>query len=154
MNSSWRTRLTGGCQCGAVRYELAEPPLRTCVCHCRMCQKASGQPFMAFATVRQEHLQWMRGAPAVFKSSNMAQRGFCRDCGTPLTFKFDGDEISVTIGSLDDPASVPPTMQYGVESMLAWCATLPDLPRIRTEDDLGPELAARFASYQHPDSEA
>jgi hypothetical protein len=154
MTSLGPPRLTGGCQCGAVRYELGQPPLRTCICHCRMCQKASGQAFMAFATVRQEHLQWTRGTPSVFKSSNMAQRGFCRDCGTPLTFKFEGDEISVTIGSLDDPPSVPPTMQYGVESMIAWCATLPDLPRIRSEDDLGPDLMARFASYQHPDGDS
>jgi len=151
MTSPSRTRLTGGCQCGAVRYELVEPAVRTCICHCRMCQKASGQPFMAFATVDQEHLQWTRGTPAVFRSSNMAQRGFCKDCGTPLTFKFEGDEIAVTIGSLDDPAAVPPTMQYGVESVIAWCATLTDLPRVRTADDFGPEVAARFASYQHPD---
>lgn len=153
MISPWRSRLTGGCQCGAVRYELTEPPLRACICHCRMCQKASGQPFMAFATVRQEHLNWTRGAPGVFKSSNVAQRGFCKDCGTPLTFKFEGEEINVTTGSLDDPTAAPPTVQYGVESAIAWCATLNDLPRIRTEDDFGPELTARFASYQHPDGE-
>jgi hypothetical protein len=89
----------------------------------------------------------------VFKSSNLAQRGFCKDCGTPLTFKFEGDEIAITTGSLDDPMAAPPTVQYGVESMIAWCATLGDLPRVRTEDDFGPELVARFASYQHPDRE-
>jgi hypothetical protein len=151
--SLWRTRLTGGCQCGAVRYELAGPPMRACICHCRMCQKASGQPFMAFATVRHEHLQWTRGTPAVFRSSNMAQRGFCKDCGTPLTFKFHSEEIAVTTGSLDDPTAAPPTVQYGVESAIAWCATIGDLPRIRTEDDFGPEVVAKFASYQHPDSD-
>jgi len=147
------TRLTGGCQCGAVRYELMGPVRRACICHCRMCQKASGQPFMAFATVDQEQLRWTRGTPAVFRSSNLAQRGFCRDCGTPLTFQFQsqGEEIAMTIGSLDDPTAVSPTTQYGVESAIAWCATLSDLPRVTTEDDFGPELAARFASYQHPD---
>lgn len=153
MISPWRARLTGGCQCGAVRYELMEPPVRACICHCRMCQKAAGQPFMAFATVKQEHLNWTRGTPGTYRSSNLAQRGFCKDCGTPLTFKFEGDEISVTTGSLDDPMAAPPTVQYGVESMVAWCATLGDLPRVRTEDDFGPDLMARFASYQHPDRE-
>ena len=117
MISPWRSRLTGGCQCGAVRYELMAPPKRACICHCRMCQKASGQPFMAFATVEAgATCSWTRGAPGVFKSSNVAQRGFCKDCGTPLTFKFEGEEISVTTGSLDDPAAAPPTVQYGVES--------------------------------------
>ena len=153
MISPWRTRLTGGCQCGAVRYELMEPPVRACICHCRMCQKASGQPFMAFATVKRQDLNWTRGAPAVYRSSTLAQRGFCKDCGTPLAFKFEGDEISITTGSLDDPAAAPPTVQYGVESTIGWCATLGDLPRVRTEDDFNPELTARFASYQHPDRE-
>ena len=118
-----------------------------------MCQKASGQPFMAFATVKEQHLNWTRGMPAVYRSSSVAQRGFCKDCGTPLAFKFEGDEISVTTGSLDDPAAAPPTVQYGVESMIGWCATLGDLPRVKTEDDFSPELTARFASYQHPDRE-
>jgi hypothetical protein len=154
MISPWQAQLTGGCQCGAVRYELIQPPIRACVCHCRMCQKASGGPFMAFATLEQRHLRWTRGEPAIFKSSTVAQRGFCKDCGTPLTFKFEGDEINVTIGSLDPPAAVVPTVQYGVESAIAWCTTLNDLPRIRTEEDFGPELMARFASYQHPDREA
>jgi hypothetical protein len=153
MISLWQRRLSGGCQCGAVRYELTQAPLRACICHCRMCQKASGGPFMAFATVEQQHLRWTSGTPAVFKSSTVAQRGFCKDCGTPLTFKFEGDEINVTIGSLDQPAAVAPTTQYGVESTIAWCAALNDLPRVRTEDDFGPELMARFASYQHPDRE-
>ena len=134
MISPWRTRLTGGCQCGAVRYELMEPPVRACICHCRMCQKASGQPFMAFATVKQEHLNWTRGTPGVFQSSNVAQRGFCKDCGTPLTFKFEGDEINVTTGSLDDPTAAPPTVQYGVESAIAWCA---DARRSAAHQDRG-----------------
>jgi hypothetical protein len=104
-------RLSGGCQCGALRYQLGNPAKRTCICHCRMCQKASGQPFMAFATFDENDLRWTRGAPATFKSSNLAERGYCRDCGTPLFFKFEGHEISVTIGSLDDPSEAPPTVQ-------------------------------------------
>jgi hypothetical protein len=116
-----------------------------------MCQKASGQPFMAFAIVKQQDLRWTRGMPSVFRSSNMAQRGFCKECGTPLTYKFHAEEIAVMTGSLDDPVAAPPTVQYGVESMIAWCATIGDLPRVRTQDDLGPELVAQFENYQHPD---
>ena len=145
---------TGGCQCGAVRYELARAPKRTCICHCRMCQKASGQPFMAFATFDETDLRWMRGAPAVFRSSNLAQRGFCKDCGTPLFFKFEGKEFSIATGSLDDPTLAPPTVQFGAESEISWCAGVSALPRIRSEDDLGPELVAKFESYQRSDSEA
>ena len=108
--------LTGGCQCGAVRYEWVEQPAYSSVCYCRMCQKASGQALMGFTGGKREHLRWTRGAPSVFKSSNMAERGFCKNCGTPLTYAFEGTgRISVTINSLDDPEAMPPTRQYGME---------------------------------------
>ena len=83
-------KLTGGCQCGAVRYEWVEKPAYSSVCYCRMCQKASGQPFMGLTGGKSEHLKWTRGALSVFRSSNMVERGFCPDCGTPLSYAFDG----------------------------------------------------------------
>ena len=79
-------RLTGGCQCGALRYEWLEKPTHSSVCYCRMCQKASGQPFRGLTGGERENLRWTRGTLSIFKSSNMVERGFCRDCGTPLTF--------------------------------------------------------------------
>ena len=96
--------LAGGCQCGAVRYRLEAQPTGVNVCHCRMCQKAGGGPFMTFGGVRLDELVWTRGTPKVFVSSSIAERGFCRECGTPLTYRmFERDRISVTLGSLDDP---------------------------------------------------
>src|SRR5262249_10690928 len=98
---------TGGCQCGAVRYQLLRPPEHACICHCRMCQRASGQPFMAFASVRREDLRWTRGRPSTFVSSNIAERNFCSACGTPLTWhRAESGSIAVTIGSLDSPQAV------------------------------------------------
>ena len=74
---------------------------------------------------------WVKGTPGVFDSSEPAERGFCRDCGTPLFFRYlDRDRISVSLGSLDDPARVAPTRQYGLESRLAFLATLTTLPGI------------------------
>jgi hypothetical protein len=143
---------TGGCQCGAVRYSLATPPEESSICHCRMCQKASGQPFMAFARVNVQDLRWTRGAPTIFRSSNLAERGFCQACGTPLTYRFlEGGDISVSVCSLDRPEAAPPTLQYGIESELPWTATLTALPRQRTDDYLTAEQAARFVGRQHPD---
>ena len=111
-----QVRLTGGCQCGAVRYRLDGDPAGANICHCRMCQKASGGPFMAFGGVRLDQLVWTRGKPAVFVSSAIAERGFCAECGTPLTYRvLDHDRIAVTIGSLDAPSAVAPGIQYGVE---------------------------------------
>src|SRR5271156_3596465 len=85
--------MTGGCQCGTVRYALYETPEST-VCHCRMCQKAVGGPFAALSKVKTINLTWTRGEPARFQSSSAAERHFCAACGTPLTFHYlEGDAI-------------------------------------------------------------
>ncbi len=144
-----RTRLTGGCQCCAVRYRLEGEPTGANICHCRMCQKASGGPFMAFAGVRLNELVWMRGAPKIFASSAVAERGFCPDCGTPLTYRLlDRDRISVTLCSLDRSSAVAPEMQYAVESKLPWLDAIQSLPRRDIAAFLG---AAAVGSRQHPD---
>jgi hypothetical protein len=146
--------LTGGCQCGAGRYALGGDPTSVEVCYCRMCQKALGNVFAPFASVRVAQFAWTRGEPAVFQSSSVAERGFCAACGTPLFFHWLGsDHISVTIGSLDQPATIAPRLQYGIESRLPWLDRLADLPGTRTEDDQPPERRAAFESYQHPDRE-
>jgi hypothetical protein len=143
---------TGGCQCGAVRYALYAEPTNPHVCHCRMCQKASGTYFAPFAGVPPRDFAWVKGAPAVFKSSEAAERGFCRDCGTPLSFRFlDKDRISVSLGSLDDPSRVVPAKQYGVESRLPFVATLTNLPGTTTEDDVAAQGRSLPKSRQYPD---
>ena len=143
---------TGGCQCGAVRYALYAEPDNPHVCHCRMCQKAFGNYFAPLAGVRLGDFAWVKGEPGVFHSSEAVERGFCRDCGTPLFFRYtDRDRISVALGSLDDPSRVVPANQFGVESRLPFLAALAGLPGTRTEDDIPPETMARLKSRQHPD---
>ena len=145
--------ITGGCQCGAVRYALHAAPEGPHLCHCRMCQKAVGGPFAALAPVRREALVWTRGEPASFVSSSIAARDFCACCGTPLTVRdLEGDWIDITIGSLDDPAAVAPLVQYGIESRVPWLDALDKLPAKATAAD-NPERLARTISYQHPDEE-
>ena len=141
-------RWTGGCQCGAVRYALPQPPTQACICHCRMCQKASGQPFMAFAKSAPGGLRWTRGAPATFRSSSVVVRGFCKECGTPLTFQYEDDATWVMIGTLDDPAAVVPTFQCGIEGEIAWCASLSLLERHETASH---DPNQPFVNHQHPD---
>jgi len=85
-----------------------------------MCQKASGGPFMAFVRFRANQVEWST-PPDVFASSNFVERGFCRNCGTPLSYRqIDGAHISLTINSLDDPESVRPQ---------TWCGSLSTLPK-------------------------
>jgi hypothetical protein len=132
--------LTGGCQCGAVRYRLDGPPTRSTLCHCRMCQKAGGSPFMAFAAVARENMVMTRGEISTFASSSYAERGFCAACGTPLTYRVPaGASVSVTICSLDDPNAVSPGSQLGVESRVPWLDHALALPALTTD-----EWMARF----------
>jgi hypothetical protein len=144
--------LTGGCQCGAVRYALYAEPEGASVCHCRMCQKALGNAFAPFAPVRAADFRWTRGKPSVYRSSPIVERGFCRDCGTPLSFRYtDGDWIDVSIGSLDHPDRVPPVKHVGTESRLPWLHLADDLPSSRTENSMRPDRIAEMQTFQHPD---
>lgn len=115
--------ITGGCQCGSVRYALTEAPEAE-FCHCGMCRRATGGAFAALATVPKTAFRWTRGTPKAFDSSTAARREFCGDCGTPLTFTYHaGESMDVTIGSLDDPeAAGPLKLEFTVESRLSWIA--------------------------------
>jgi hypothetical protein len=139
---------TGGCQCAAVRYALYVAPQNSHVCHCRMCQRATGGVFAALAGAPKAEVAWTKGEPAFFASSNLAKRGYCRDCGTPLSFSYDLPEARfyVTIGSLDDPNAAPIIMQYGVESKLDWVKFCEDVPAEKTGED--PKAAEFFKTMQ------
>src|SRR3954464_1685820 len=144
--------VAGGCQCGAVRYALYAEPGGANICHCRMCQKAFGNFFAPFTGVGVGEFAWTRGEPAIFKSSELVERGFCRDCGTPLTFRYlDRDRITVTVGSLDEPAAAAIEMEYGVESRLPAFEKLHTLPGAASDEGETPERLAKLASRQHPD---
>lgn len=146
--------LTGGCQCGAVRYRLSAEPTGVTICHCRMCQKASGGPMMAFGGVRLSEFFVSSGAIATFSSSDIAERGFCARCGTPLTYREAGrDRVSVTLGSLDEPGAVAPVTQLGVESKVSWLVPSLSLPEIRTDQWLAKKKIAAIDNHQHPDHE-
>ena len=150
--NSRRSLHTGGCQCGAVRYALYAEPNNASVCHCRMCQKASGNLFQALAGVKHADLAWTRGTPKFFKSSEVIARDFCGDCGTPLTYRqLDNDRVSISVGSLDDPALVPITTQYGMESHIPGVEKISQLPSQKTSDWVDPSRAPKLASHQHPD---
>ena len=147
---------SGGCQCGAVRYAFDGALRGPHLCHCRMCQKAAGNYFLALGGVGREDFRVTRGTIARFASSDLVRRGFCRDCGTPLTFESaDGETLSVTLGSLDDPAAVAPAEQHGVEGRVPWFDALARLPE-RSDGDATGEEAERLeaiasTNHQHPD---
>jgi hypothetical protein len=150
-------RLTGGCQCGAVRYALVAEPGNAHLCHCRMCQKAFGSYFAPWADVPRDQFTLTRGSLSIFKSSDNVERGFCRDCGTPLTFRYlkGPDQISVALGSLDHPENIAPVHSNSTESRMPWFDTLAALPsRTTAEWSAGFEPwmeEIRATNHQHPD---
>ena len=149
-------RLTGGCQCGAVRFEATMQPEGVHVCHCRMCQKAVGGPFAVICPVLKTHFRVTRGAMAYFHSSDIARRGYCRDCGTPMTFEYpDYPDLGLLVGTFDEPDRVAPEIQYGNESRVAWYSTLIQAPGERPTYADNPEMRYRISStnHQHPDHE-
>ena len=92
--------MTGGCQCGRVRYTARIVSDDAYLCHCRMCQRASGNVSVAFCNVPKANVAWQR-EPDYFASSPIARRGFCAACGTPLTFEYpDSEKLDLTIGEL------------------------------------------------------
>jgi hypothetical protein len=146
-------RITGGCQCGAVRYALHKAPTNPHICHCRMCQKAFGSYFAPLAGVNREAFEITRGTLATFRSSDLAERGFCAACGTPLTFRFiDSTRISISLGSLDEPEKIQPAIQVGIEARMPWFAELADMPGETTAADGDPRIEEiRRSNHQHPD---
>ncbi|MCP4182822.1 MAG: GFA family protein [Hyphomicrobiales bacterium] len=140
--------ITGGCQCGAVRYSATQLG-RATICHCRMCQKAFGSFYGPLVTGL--GLLWTRGTPALYASSNKIKRGFCANCGTPLTYDWGGD-VEVSIGSLDRPEIAAPILQVNIDDKLPFADGLHDLPvRDLGEKQDASELMSAIKSNQHPD---
>jgi hypothetical protein len=146
-------KLSGGCQCGVVRFQIAGPLGDASICHCRMCQKAFGSWGAALVNVPLAHFMWTRGAPTTFKSSAIVDRGFCKDCGTPLFLHEEGDtNIEIAIGTLDNPNAISPmTSQDGIESRLQWFDKMSALPNRTTAQTRKPADLAKLKSLQHPD---
>lgn len=147
--------ITGGCLCGAVRYEADGPFVVDDggYCHCRMCQKAYGNGFGVFAAIRKDAFRFTRGEPKFYKSSNIAERGFCANCGSPLIFRyFDAEAVGILIGSLDHPGDAQDAVKgghSGIESEIPWLTVHDDLPRMRTEDE--PLFVAAKAAVKQRD---
>ena len=143
--------MTGGCQCGAVRYALFEMPKST-ICHCRMCQKAVGGPFAALCKVPTARSPGLAAKPASFQSSSVAERHFC--CG--LRHAADVPLSWTAMRSRSPPAAWisrrrPPTKNFGVEARLPWIellmpGQLPDTPTAE-----GRNATREVISRQHPD---
>ncbi|MEA1013369.1 GFA family protein [Sphingosinicella sp. LY1275] len=127
--------MTGGCACGRIRYSVEIENDEAYLCHCRMCQRATGGVSVAFKNAKKAAVRWER-EPDYYESSPIARRGYCAACGTSLTFEYadgESENLDLTIASFDDPSPFRPVHHFGVESMhRAWLDTS-GLPEYRTD---------------------
>ena len=136
--------MKGGCACGKVRFEATVDSDDAYLCHCRMCQRASGNVSLAMMGIRQDRLRW-QGEPDWYESSPIARRPYRASCGTSLGFAFkDSERMDLTVAAFDDPARFTPRHHFGTESLHeAWIDTT-GLKRIRTEEN--PNVVKRWVS--------
>jgi hypothetical protein len=122
--------LKGGCFCGALRYEAHGTPFHETSCHCSICRRTTGAPFVTWFSVPRAAFRWARGEPVRFASTAHGTRSFCGRCGTQVLFESTTapDELDVTAGSLDDPESIPPKDHSRTSSRLAWIKLADGLP--------------------------
>ena len=123
--------ITGGCLCGAVRFQITAKPLAACYCHCTMCQKQSGGPITAFATLPFEGFSFTKGKPAAYESSPGTLRLFCGACGSSLGARVAEDPklIAISLGCLDDPNLIKPEFHSFTSTQVSWCEIDDGLPR-------------------------
>ena len=122
--------MTGGCCCGAVRYETDRAPRRTTYCYCLHCRRLSGSPLTVWAEFDGDALRFVKGQPREYSSRDGVTRTFCRDCGSQLTFRNHAtDGIDTTVGTLDEVDSVRPADHVWCKRTPGWLRIDDRLPR-------------------------
>ena len=126
--------MQGGCACGAVRFEADVDSDGAYLCHCRMCQRATGSVSIAFKNLPQAKMRWL-SEPDWYDSSPIAKRPYCAACGTSLGFQYtEGPNLDLTVASFDDSARFVPTSHFGVESLHEAWIDMSSLPRTRSDE--------------------
>ena len=118
--------------CNDVRYEISEPAIGTGLCHCRMCQRFTSAPFAAWAVFAPEAVQFTNTELKYYKSSPIAERGFCPNCGSSIAMRYypqePSDILAILVMTLDNPEDFAPTRHMCVESRVPWLDLHDDLP--------------------------
>ena len=116
--------LQGGCLCGAIRYRVEGTPSSISICHCRSCRLASGAPAVSWFVVSRAQFKLLSDTLTIHRSSKPVQRGFCRNCGTQLTYVHESapGTVELTTASLDEPGRLQPTKEIWLSEKLPWVA--------------------------------
>jgi len=123
------TSATGGCLCGALRYEAQGAARAQTLCHCVSCRLAAGAPSVAWVVFGTDGFRFTSGTPTTFASSPGVTRSFCGVCGTSLTYQHTArpGAIDVTTATLDDANAFAPTKEIWVADKIAWATLDPPI---------------------------
>jgi hypothetical protein len=126
-----RMSVTGGCHCGAIRYEAEGEALTHALCHCADCRRHAGAPMVGWTMYRLDAVKVVQGTPKVYASSEHGRRHFCADCGTGLFFTnavvLPGI-IDIQSATYDDPQAVPARAHIQVAERIGWMEKAHELP--------------------------
>ena len=124
------TSATGRCLCGNIKFEAPIKSLWVAHCHCESCRRNTGAPVATFVGMRDDEVSW-EGERSIFNSSSGTRRGFCPDCGTPLTYESDRHpgEVHIYVGVFDDPGMYSPQLHVHFGERIPWLEMLDELPR-------------------------
>lgn len=130
---------SGGCMCGAVRYEALGDPTSIIHCHCLSCRRHAGALVVTLAGYKQDQVRFTQGTRALYESSPGVGRGFCSACGTSLTWEGDGEElgplVEILVGTLDDPSAFAPESHVHHDERVPWFDVADTLPRHHEWDE-------------------
>jgi hypothetical protein len=148
--------VTGGCLCGAIRFESTQQPLGSGYCHCRICQKFTGAPVGVWTAFTESAVRFTSGAPKTFMSSPIAERGFCAECGTSMTYRLVKPQacgyVVIFNACLDHPERFAPSSHGGVESQMPWLDINDGLPRTRCDQSWALRNAWASVGRENPES--
>lgn len=123
--------ITGGCHCGAIRYQATGEALTHALCHCTDCRRHAGAPMVGWTMYPQDNVKLIQGSPKTYHSSEHGRRQFCPDCGTGLFYTnavvLPGI-IDIQSATYDDPDAVPARLHIQVAERLRWMERAHELP--------------------------
>ena len=131
-------KITGGCLCGAIRYDAEAFLEITYYCHCRSCQKGSGQPAAIGVLVKAGTLTYSEREPTYYNLSDSGQWGFCSNCSTGVVWRSQDPEeewaTNITVGTLDHPEQARPYIHMFVDEKVPWYVAQADLPQTTSDE--------------------
>ena len=125
---------TASCMCGGITLEATGPARYTEYCHCKWCQQSSGSAFISWIIFAKENVKVTSGELSYFYSSENGRRGFCKDCGSTMSFH-SPKNFDIALGVMDSPEPFKASKHIWNKSRISHVYITDDLPRFNENDN-------------------